>query len=84
MDTTLRGLALPLLHLANEVFGATRIPIAGDTQSILFIMKTGRNPTVKHLPRMHKVTVAWHHEQHMRENFEFSMSRPTGWQLMFH
>ena len=72
MDTSLRLRALPRMLLVEEVFGTTRIQIAGDNQSMLRILKTGRNPTMRHLPRTHRVSVAWLHEQHIKENFEFA------------
>ena len=70
MDTPRRLLALPLMLWVEEVFGATRIQIAGDNQSMLFTMKTGRAPTVRHLSRTHRVSAAWLHEQHVKENFD--------------
>ena len=78
MDTSLRLLALPLMLLVEEVFGSTRIQIAGDNQSMLFILKTGRNPTMRHLSRTHRVSVAWLHEQHVRENFQFGYVSTDG------
>ena len=72
MDTSLRLLALPRMLLAEEVFGTIRIQIAGDNQSMLHIWKIGRNPTMRHLSRTHRVFAAWFHEQRIRENFEFA------------
>ena len=72
MDTTIRLLALPLASIADEVFGATKIQIMGDNQGMLCVIRTGRNPTMRHLARTHRVSVAWLHEQHQREDFEFS------------
>ena len=59
MDTALRVVGLPLLRLVDEVFGATRIRIAGDDQSMLFSRKIGRSPTMRHLARAHRLCVAW-------------------------
>ena len=39
---------------------------------MLCVMKSGRNPTMRHLSRSHRVSVAWLHEQYKRENFEFA------------
>ena len=64
MDTSLRLLARPLMLLVEEVFGTTRIQIAGDNQSMLFSLKTGLNPTMRRLPRTHRVSVAGLYEQH--------------------
>ena len=38
---------------------------------MLFILKTGRNPTIRHLSRTHRVSVAWLREQRVREGVEF-------------
>jgi hypothetical protein len=68
MDTSLRLLALPLMLLVEEVCGNTRVHIAGDNQSMLLILKIGRNPTMGHLSRTHRASVVWRQEKHVREN----------------
>ena len=72
MDSTIRLLAVPLVQIADEVFGITKIQIMGDNQGMLCVMKSGRNPTMRHRSRSHRVSVAWLHEQYMREAFEFA------------
>ena len=72
MDTSLRLLALPLMLLVEEVFHTARIQIAGDNQSMLHILKTGRNPTMRHLSRTHRVGATWLYEQHIRGDFELA------------
>ena len=72
MDMTIRTIALPLLSLVEEVFGVSQVQVCGDNQAMLIVMKTGRNPTMRHLSRTHRVSVAWLHEQYQRENFVFS------------
>ena len=73
MDASVRLLALPLISLVEEVLGNgnTRIQIAGDNQITLFVLTTGRSPTMRHLARTHRICVAWLHEQHQREDFHF-------------
>jgi hypothetical protein len=34
-----------------------------DNQAMIQIVRTGRNPTMRHLGRVHKIAVAWLHEQ---------------------
>ena len=58
MDSTIRLLALPLVQIVDEVFGITKIQIMGDSQGMLCVMKSGRNPTMRHLSRSHRVSVA--------------------------
>ena len=62
----------------EEVFGAARMQIAGDNQNMLHILKTGRRPTLRHLARAHRVSVAWLHEQHARENLELTYVSTDG------
>ena len=78
MDTCLCLLALPLMLLVDEVFGSARIQVAGDNQSMPFMLKTGRTPTMRHLSRTHRVCVAWLREQHVREEFDFGYVSTDG------
>ena len=59
-----------MLRLADEVSGAIRIKIAGDTKRMLFILKTGRGPTRRRVARAHRVSVAWLHAQLARGGVE--------------
>ena len=34
-----------------------------DSQAMIQVIKTGRNPTMRHLHRVHRVSVAWLHER---------------------
>ena len=72
MDTAIRLLTIPLLSICEEVFGVDAVNIRGDSQAMLAILKTGRNPTMRHLSRAHRVSVAWLHEQYERGNFTFT------------
>ena len=47
----------------------------GDNVSMLQVMKAGRNPTMRHLGRTHRVSVAWLHEQHRRLLYDFVIRR---------
>jgi hypothetical protein len=71
MDMTIRMLVLPLLSLVDDAFGKARAWICGDNKAMLRVMETGRNPTMRHLTRTHRICVAWLHEQHKREDFHF-------------
>ena len=33
-----------------------------DNQALIAVMQTGRNPTMRHLGRVHRVAIAWMHE----------------------
>ena len=75
MDTTIRLLTIPLLSICEEVFKVESVNICGDHHATLSILKTGRSPTMRHLSRTHRVSVAWLHEQYEREHFMFSYVR---------
>ena len=94
MDTTIRIIALFVLSLVEEVFVVSRVQVCGGKQAMLAVMQTGRSPTMRHLSRTHRVSVAWLYEQHQRENFASSyvpsndmaadivtksISQPDGW-----
>ena len=83
MGTSLPLRALPLMLLVEEVVGSTRIQIAGDNSSTLFCLKTGRNPTMRHLSRTHRVSAAWLHEQHVRRISTSITCRPMVWLLTY-
>ena len=61
MDTTIRLMTLPLLPLCEEVFGINSVDMCGDNQAMLCVFKTGRSPTMRHLSRTRRVSVAWLH-----------------------
>ena len=63
MDTTIRVLTLPALSMAEELSPRVKVRICGDYQAMLCVMKTGRNPAMRHLSRTHRVSIAWLHEQ---------------------
>ena len=75
MDTSFRHLTLPDLSIVEELFPNTRVRVFRDNQSMLAILKTGRNPTMRHLSRTHRVSIAWLHEQYHRNSFEFAFVR---------
>ena len=43
-----------------------------DNQAMLQCVKSGRNPTMRHLARTHRVSVGWIHEQYMSGQFIFA------------
>ena len=43
-----------------------------DNQAMLQCIRTGRNPTMRHLQRTHRVQVSWVHEQYKSEHFLFN------------
>ena len=59
-DVALRSEGLPALQLWDKVFNrATKIIFMEDNQATMRILQTGRNPTLRHLGRTHRVDLAW-------------------------
>ena len=85
MDYTIRNLVLPGLALIEDILGKVKLRIIGDNSAAIRVMRTGRNPTMRHLPRTHRVAVAWLHEQYCNEDLEVSqiptagMAARSGW-----
>ena len=52
------------------------LTIHEDNTACLTVCKTGRNPTMRHLQRVHRVSIAWLHERYhdSRTNFKYTMS----------
>jgi hypothetical protein len=71
MDSSLRLLTMLVLSIVKELFPNTRVRVFGDNQSMLAILKTGRSPTMRHLSRTHRVSIAWLHEQNHRNNYDW-------------
>ena len=69
----LRLIGLPALELWVKL-----LPYGGyiwfleDNQAMLQCIRTGRNPTMRHLARTHRVSVAWIHEQYVAKRFTFA------------
>jgi len=63
-DVALRVEGVPALALWDVLLGRPQcIMFHEDNQAAIQVMKTGRNPTMRHLERTHKVCIAWLHDQ---------------------
>eukprot|EP00971_Amphidinium_carterae_P217192 4311760-Amphidinium_carterae.1 len=62
-DTALRMVGLPATTILSELMGKNvRIVFEEDNEATISILKSGKNPTMRHLGRTHRVSVAWLHE----------------------
>ena len=69
----LRMVGCPGLELwQNLLPHAPKIRFLEDNQAMLQCVKTGRNPTMRHLPRTHCVQVGWIHERYRSGQFIFA------------
>ena len=50
--------------------GPVRLQFHEDNQAMLRVAETGHNPSMRHLQRVHRVSVAWLHEIFAAENVE--------------
>ena len=63
-DFALRTSGLPALQLWNIILGRPAVLVFHeDNQAMIRVCQTGRNPTMRHLGRTHRVSVAWLHER---------------------
>ncbi len=62
-DFALRSAGLPALQLWDTLLQrAAGLSFHEDNQAMIRVCKTGRNPTMRHLGRTHRVSVAFMHE----------------------
>ena len=59
LDCAVRLHALPALSLWQILYPSAQCVIHEDNQAALQALRTGKNPTLRHLGRTHRVSVAW-------------------------
>ena len=63
MNLALRTLGMPAMTLWDLVLGRKAgIDVMEDNDATITIVKTGRNPALRHVSRTHGVNVVWLHE----------------------
>ena len=71
-----RTLGLPSLDLWETVLGrCVPLTLIEDNESTAAIIRTGRNPTMRHLSRTHGVNVSWLHDLYSKKTFGVVCSR---------
>ena len=69
-DVTLRTMGLPALSIWETLTGKTpKILFHDDNQGMIGVVRTGRNPTMRHLERTHGISITSLHEHFQRENY---------------
>jgi hypothetical protein len=72
----LRASGLPLLELFETLYPeqreSPRLIHFVDNQSMIAVVRTGRNPTMRHLGRVHGVSIGFWHEQFLDYNMAIS------------
>ena len=62
-DTALRTIGIPALELWSIVLNDEKLILQfqEDNSTMITVMKTGKNPTMRHLNRTHRVSIHWLH-----------------------
>ena len=70
-DFAVRTEGLPAIDLWSLLLGRElRVIFHEDNQAMIAVCKSGKNPTMRHLGRTHKVDVAWLHETFNSGHYE--------------
>ena len=75
-NSAIRTIGLPALDLWEPVLQRTvQLTLVEDNESTAAIIRSGRNPTMRHLTRTHGVHVNWLHDLYRRKVFGVIYSR---------
>ena len=59
-ETAMRTLGIPAMDLWDFVMnGSLPVEFMEDNESTIAVIKSGKNPTMRHLQRTHDVSVKW-------------------------
>ena len=69
-DVTLRTMGLPALSIWETLTGKSpKLLFHDDNQGMIGVVRSGRNPTMRHLERTHGIAITSLHENLTRENY---------------
>ena len=69
-DVTLRTMGLPALSIWETLTGKSpKLLFHDDNQGMIGVVRSGRNPTMRHLERTHGIAITSPHEHFTRENY---------------
>ena len=75
-NTAVRTIGLPALDLWEPVLQRTvQLTLIEDNESTAAIIRSGKNPTMRHLTRTHGVHVNWLHDLYKRKVFGVTYTR---------
>ena len=73
-DVALRSVGVPSLQLWDTIVGKDVRKLEAifkeDNQSAIKVMSTGKNPTMRHMQRIHGLSIAWIKERFERKEFK--------------
>ena len=69
-DVTLRTMGLPAMSIWETLTGKSpKLLFHDDNQGMIGVVRSGRNPTMRHLERIHGIAITSLHEHFTRENY---------------
>ena len=69
-DVTLRTMGLPAMSIWETLTGKSpKLLFHDDNQGMIGVVRSGRNPTMRHLERTHGIAITSLHEHFTRENY---------------
>ena len=75
-DTGVRTIGLPALDLWEILLGRlVSVTLMEDNESTFQIIKTGKNPTMRHISRTHGVNVQWLHDAYTKRLFNMKITK---------
>ena len=66
--TALKDVPLPAMDLWDVLFGQKKAYFHEDNSAMITVVETGRNPTMRHLHRVHRICIAWLHQMQGKGN----------------
>ena len=64
-------MGIPALQMWEAIWRSNaRVVFHEDNEAMIRVCTTGRNPTMRHLGRVHKVDVAWLHERFTDDTYD--------------
>ena len=72
-DYALRNLGIPSLRVWDAVLGqGSKVTFHDDNQGMIGVMRTGRNPTMRHLERSHGISIVWMHQMFQLDHIDLA------------
>ena len=67
-DVAMRAMGMPALRLMERILGKEpKFVFFDDNKAMISVVRSGKNPTMRHLERSHGVAVTWMHDMFERD-----------------
>ena len=68
-DVAMRAMGMPALRLMERILGkGPKFVFFDDNKAMISVVRSGKNPTMRHLERSHGVAVTWMHDMFERDH----------------